>query len=163
MRAADDGVRCSIVDSNAIAINDLSIGEDHVPEEAMPFIFGGWHHDRFFGTRQHFPRLIQIQQHRAKTVTILFVRAVVDFQPAIAGVDGGRARADSHAVPLPRSGHRDATVVSPVLKIGRLGEPDVIATNLGTGGAMKGKVIGSNLTVEDGDIFVMSGEDDSAG
>src|ERR1035441_264083 len=141
----------------------MTIGEHHIAEEACVFVVRGRLHDGIARAGQNLPGLFQIQQQRAKAIPVSRVGAVINFQPTLRRADGGGSGADAGAVPHAGTRVRQATMVAPMKQIGRLRQPEVIATNGRAAGAMESVVLAANLRVKNGAIFIVRRENHSMG
>ena len=124
------GVRRAIVDGDAAGVGVLEggAGEAHAGHEALLLIplLGG--QQEVLAAILHLAGLVDVQDGRAEGIDEAGAgagRAVVEQQPALAGLDGRGAGADLHALPpLAAAGHHVA-VHAPELHVRALAEPDV--------------------------------------
>ncbi len=158
---ADDAVGGTVVDGEAVAVDDVSVGEDDVAEEALEFIGGEGLHDGVDGAGEDAGGIFEIEKESAETVAALFVGAVVDFEPAGVGTDGRSAGADALAVPGVGAGHGEAFVLAPVKEIGGAGDPDEVAAKAGTAGAVEGPEFAVDFFGEEGAVFVVWRNDEA--
>ena len=135
----------ALMDGQSVTIDQMAVGEDDLPEKALLLIESQRFHDGSIRACQHSPRLVEIEQQRAEAVTILLCRAVINLQPSCGGADRSRSRTNASTVPMPLAAVCQAMVPAPMNQIGRLGQPNVIASQLRAAGPMQRIVFAADL------------------
>src|ERR1035437_3325248 len=117
MGSADHAVGCTVVERDAVANDQVTVGKDDLAEEALLLVGSQRPHDGRLGACQHPPGLVEVEQQRAKTVTVLLGCAVINLQPPRGGFDRRRACANTSAVPVSIAAVGQTTVPAPVNKV----------------------------------------------
>ena len=63
-RSADHAVGRTVIESDLVSLDEVSIGEDDVAEKTLLLVFRKGFHDRFGGAGQHFPWFFQVEEQR---------------------------------------------------------------------------------------------------
>src|SRR5690606_23317091 len=152
-------VGSAVIDGQFIAAHHVAIGKHHMAEKPAGLIGGRGLHDGMAAPTQYDRRVFQVQQQCAKAIPVIGVGTMVDGQPALLGADRGCTGTHPLAIPItsPRTGNE--LVVSPMDAIVRTGEPDVVAAEFDTAGAMEGIVLAADACFEQGAVFIMGWQD----
>src|SRR5664279_3176104 len=102
---------------------------------------------------------MQVKKQRSQAIAIFLGRPVINLQPSFSGADRGRSRSYPGAVPVSGAAMRQATVVAPVHKIGRLGQPNVVPAQLRAAGPMEQIILIADSLFKDRAVLVMRRKD----
>jgi hypothetical protein len=127
------GVGASVVDGDAAGggVVELGTGEADVGHVAHALVRLLWRDEVRTRTVDGFPRLFEVEQSRPEAVDVTVAgveHAVIEQQPALAGLHGDGAGAYLHALPgthLEGGGRHHVTVAAPEHQVGRLAVEDV--------------------------------------
>src|SRR5690606_25315373 len=109
------------------AVHQSTAGEHNVWNVSHAFVEGGWREDVRVRTRDHLPRLFQIEQHRSRAVDEAVTRrhhTVVNEEPTLGGFDRRRASSDLRALPtiLLTKRRHDVSVPPPMNEVFAMAE-----------------------------------------
>jgi len=114
----DSSISDAIINLHFSIFVEQAAAEYDVSEEALNFIIGLGLEDRLFQPCNYLPGLVTVQQDGTKTITVVSVGAVIDFEPALFGFKRDGTGADFYAVPKVRLRSHQAAVATPAEKVG---------------------------------------------